>query len=69
LFSSPPSVGSGLFHDVPPDVQNPLYADAVAALEEVDRVYFSGLDAAGWDWALGKQKRPATKVRWPAVSP
>jgi hypothetical protein len=49
----PGSVASGLFHDVPADIQEPLYADAVVALEEVDRLFHSGLDAMGWDWSEG----------------
>ncbi len=49
----PGSVGSGLIRDVPANVQEPLYADAFAALEEVDRLYYAGLDAAGWDWGRG----------------
>ncbi len=49
----PGSVASGLLRDVPPDVQEEPYASAVAALEEVDRLFVSGLDATGWDWSNG----------------
>ena len=49
----PGSVGSGLIHDVPPNVQEPLYSAAFDALAEVDRLYYGGLGADGWDWARG----------------
>jgi hypothetical protein len=49
----PGSVGSGLIHDVPQNVQEPLYAEAFDALAEVDRLYYGGLDADGWDWSRG----------------
>jgi hypothetical protein len=49
----PGSTASGLFYDIPPDLQEDAFADAVAALDEVDRLYSNGLDAAEWDWSRG----------------
>ena len=49
----PGSTASGLFYDVPPDLQADAYAEAMAAVSEVDRLYRSGLDAGRWDWTRG----------------
>lgn len=44
---------TGLFHDLPPDVQAEAHRTSISALEEVYRLFHHGLDAEGWDWSRG----------------
>ena len=50
----PGTGSSGLFYDVPPDLQLPEYEPSLAALEEVQRLFDHDLDIrSGWNWADG----------------
>ena len=46
-------VASGLFYDIPPDLQDPVYRPLMDALEQVERYYYNGIDVPGWDWSRG----------------
>jgi hypothetical protein len=46
-------VSSGLFHDVPVEFQEPEYRPLMGALDEVRRLFESGVDVSGWDWTRG----------------
>lgn len=48
----PGSVGSGLLHDIPPELAEPPYGEAKAELDRLREIWDHGL-GSDWDWAHG----------------
>ena len=49
----PRQIASGILHDIPPDMAEPRYAEAMAALSRVNQLWNGGLGAPDWDWSRG----------------
>ena len=49
----PGRISTGLFYDLPVQLQFMPYQSCMAALDEVQRLYDEGMDVPDWDWAGG----------------
>jgi len=49
----PGEVGFGILRDIPPELAEPRYADAVEALSRAHELWRNRLGAPEWDWSRG----------------
>lgn len=54
--------GTGILYDIPPELGEPEYDEAVALLDAVRDLFHDGIGAPGWDWSRGYP--PEWPDRW-----